>query len=165
MARPLLTDSLWARVQPLLPEPKPRRHRYPGRKRLDDRSCLTGILLVLKMDIPWEHLPQELQCGSGMTCWRRLREWQESGHWSAVRDLLMDHFEGAERINWNRAPDRTRNPKRHTRKRRPRIVHIACLVEDRPRRYRQDRKPEAVSRLEYVPGYAPLRKSEVGTGT
>jgi transposase len=165
VARPLLTDALWTRVQPLLPEPKPRRQRYPGRKRLDDRSCLTGVLLVLKMDIPWEHLPQELNCGSGMTCWRRLREWQESGHWGAMRDLLMDHFDGNQRINWKRAPAETRNPNRHTRKRRPRIVHIACRVEDRPRRYRQRKKSEAVSRLEYVPGYAPRRQPEVGTGT
>ena len=50
-----------------------RRYRYPGRKRVPDRAALTGILFVLKTGIPWEHLPQEMGCGSGMTCWRRLR--------------------------------------------------------------------------------------------
>jgi hypothetical protein len=29
--------------------------------------------------IPWEFLPQELGFGSGMTCWRRLRDWLEAG--------------------------------------------------------------------------------------
>lgn len=164
VARPLLTDALWTRIQPLLPPPKPRRHRYPGRKRLDDRSCMTGILLVLKMDIPWEHLPQELNCGSGMTCWRRLREWQDSGHWGPIRDLLIAHFEGAEKFAWNRAPAEARASKRHKRKRRPRIVHIACRISDRPRRYRRGTTEESSQRLEYVPGYAP-RAVRVNTGT
>ena len=68
MAKPLVSDELWEIVQPLLPAPKPRRFRNPGRKRLDDRKALTGILFVLKSGIPWEMLPQEMGCGSGMTC-------------------------------------------------------------------------------------------------
>lgn len=31
---------------------------------------------MLYTAIPWEFLPQELGFGSGMTCWRRLRDWQ-----------------------------------------------------------------------------------------
>jgi transposase len=56
---------------------RPRRFRYPGRKPLADRQVMTGILFVLKTGIPWERLPQEMGCGSGMTCWRRLRDWQQ----------------------------------------------------------------------------------------
>ncbi len=67
MAKPILDDELWSLIQPLLPPPKPRRTRYPGRKPLDDRA---GILFVLQSDIPWEMLPQEMGCGSGMSCWR-----------------------------------------------------------------------------------------------
>ena len=52
MAKPLVSDELWEIVQPLLPAPKPRRFRNPGRKRLDDRKTLTGILFVLKSGIP-----------------------------------------------------------------------------------------------------------------
>ena len=63
MAKPLVSDELWQSVQALLPAPKPRRFRYPGRKRLDDRKALTGILFVLKIDIPWEDLPIEMGCG------------------------------------------------------------------------------------------------------
>ena len=74
MAKPLLDDALWSIIQPILPKPKRRRFRYPGRKPIDDRKCLTGILFVLKTGIQWEDLPQEMGCGSGMTCWRRLHE-------------------------------------------------------------------------------------------
>src|SRR3954453_7764254 len=76
MAKPLVPDDLWEIIQPLLPPPKPRRFRYPGRKSLDDRKALTGILFVLKTGIPWEDLPAEMGCGCGMTCWRRLHAWQ-----------------------------------------------------------------------------------------
>lgn len=40
-------DALWSRIAPLLPPPKARRYRYPGRKPLDDRRVLSGILYVL----------------------------------------------------------------------------------------------------------------------
>jgi transposase len=65
-------DGLWERIEPLLPR-KPRRFRYPGRKPFDDRRALQGILFVLHTGIGWEHLPQELGFGCGLTAWRRLR--------------------------------------------------------------------------------------------
>jgi transposase len=75
-ARPLLDDELWSVMEPLPPPPpKPRRFKYPGRKPLDRRKVLTGILFVLKTGIPWEDLPQEMGCGSGMSCWRHVRYW------------------------------------------------------------------------------------------
>ena len=76
MAKPLLSDELWSVIEPILPPPKPRRFRFPGRKPVGDRQCLTGILFVLKTGIPWEDLPQEMGCGSGMTGWRRARVWE-----------------------------------------------------------------------------------------
>ena len=56
------------------------------------RVTLTGILLVLKSGIPWEMLPQEMGCGSGMTCWRRLRDWQEAGVWQKIWEVLLDEL-------------------------------------------------------------------------
>ena len=88
MARPLVSDELWELIEPLIPK-VPRRHRFPGRKRIDDRKVLTGILFVLQTGIPWEYLPQEMGCGSGMTCWRRLREWQQAGVWQRLHELLL----------------------------------------------------------------------------
>jgi transposase len=64
---------------------------------------LTGILFVLKSGIPWEMLPQEMGCGSGMTCWRRLRDWQSAGVWEKLHTTLLDQLRKADQIEWSRA--------------------------------------------------------------
>ncbi len=101
MAKPLVTDDLWAVIEPLLP--KPRRYPKGGRPRVDDRAALTGILFVLKTGIPWEYLPPELGCGSGMTCWRRLRDWQKAGVWGRLHRLLLDRLRATGKIDFSRA--------------------------------------------------------------
>jgi transposase len=102
MARPIVSDELWEVVEPLIPRVE-RRFRHPGRRRIDDRKVLTGILFVLQTGIPWEHLPQEMGCGSGMTCWRRLKEWQDAGVWQRLHEVLLSRLHVAERIDWSRA--------------------------------------------------------------
>jgi transposase len=102
MPRPLVSDALWELVEPLIPEVR-RRYRFPGRKRIDDRKVLTGILFVLRTGIPWEYLPQEMGCGSGVTCWRRLREWQRAGVWQRLHELLLARLNEADLIDWDRA--------------------------------------------------------------
>jgi len=81
---------------------KPRRNKYPGRKPLDDRAVLSGILFVLQSSIPWEMLPQEMGCGSGMSCWRRLRAWQEAGVWDRLHEVLLARLRTADKIDWSR---------------------------------------------------------------
>ena len=103
MAKPLLDDSLWEFIEPLLPPPKPRRFRFPGRKPVGNREVLTGILFVLKTGIGWEYLPQEMGCGSGMTCWRRLAQWQKAGVWNKVHLMLLEKLQEAEKLDWSRA--------------------------------------------------------------
>lgn len=103
MAKPIVDDALWKRMEPLLPEPKPRRFRFPGRKPVPNRAALTGILFVLRTGIPWEYLPQELGCGSGMTCWRRLQEWHQAGVWEKVHRALLDALREGDQIDWSRA--------------------------------------------------------------
>ncbi len=103
MAKPLLSDALWFVMEPLLPPPRPRRFRYPGRKPVGDRQCLTGILFVLKTGIPWEDLPLEMGCGSGMTCWRRLCKWRRAGVWARLHATLLAHLQEAGQIDWSRA--------------------------------------------------------------
>lgn len=99
MAKPLLPDALWERIQPLLPPEPPKPDG--GRPRVPDRAALTGILFVLKTGCPWEYLPQELGCGSGMTCWRRLRDWHAAGVWKKIWKLLLDELGLADRIDWS----------------------------------------------------------------
>jgi transposase len=103
MAKELIDDKLWEIVEPLLPKPKKRRFRFPGRKPVGNREALTGILFVLKSGISWEMLPREMGCGCGMTCWRRLRDWQKAGVWDRIKQVLLDSLGKANNIDWGRA--------------------------------------------------------------
>ena len=98
----IVSDELWELFEPLLPK-KERRFRYPGRKRLDDRLALQGILFVLHTGIAWTHLPAELGFGSGVTCWRRLDEWQRAGVWERLHAVLLARLRAAGEIEWSRA--------------------------------------------------------------
>jgi transposase len=98
----IVSDELWELVEPLLPK-KERRFRYPGRKRFPDRQALQGILFVLHTGIAWTHLPQELGFGSGVTCWRRLDEWQRAGVWERLHVLLLQRLRAAGELEWSRA--------------------------------------------------------------
>jgi transposase len=103
MAKPLVSDTLWERIEPLLPPQKPRRSRYPGRKPIDRRKVLCGIIFVLKTGIPWEEVPQEMGCGCGMTCWNYLQAWQRAGVWQRLHEVLLAELQEADRIDWSRA--------------------------------------------------------------
>ncbi|MEI5997873.1 IS5 family transposase [Paraburkholderia bengalensis] len=98
----LLDDELWAFIEPLLPPPKPRRSRYPGRKPLDGRAMLTGILFILQTGLRWDLLPREMGCGSGMSCWRRLRDWQAAGVWDRLHEVQLAKLRESDRIDWSR---------------------------------------------------------------
>jgi transposase len=98
----IVPDGLWQRIVPLLPKPVVRDPRRPGRSRLDDRKVLCGILFVLHTGIQWEFLPQELGFGSGMTCWRRLDEWNRAGVWQRLHELLLAELHGAGKLDWSR---------------------------------------------------------------
>lgn len=105
MARPKpweVSDELWALIEPLLPRHE-RRFRYPGRRRIDDRKTVQGILFVLYTGIQWELLPQELGFGSGSTCWRRLAEWQHAGVWEELQEVLLAKLRGAGQLDFSRA--------------------------------------------------------------
>ena len=102
MAKQLVDDEFWEVIKPLLP-PSPARTSTRGRPRLSDRAALTGILFVLRSGLPWEMLPREMGCGSGMTCWRRLRDWHRAGVWRELHRLLLSRLERAGQLDWSRA--------------------------------------------------------------
>jgi transposase len=102
MAKQILNDELWQIIEPIIPKKK-RRFRYPGRKPVPDKAALIGILFVLKTGIGWEDLPPEMGCGSGMTCWRRLRDWQKAGVWDKIHEVLLSKLRKADQIDFSRA--------------------------------------------------------------
>ena len=101
MAGGLVPDALWNLIEPLLPIPSPK--PQGGRPRLTDRACLAGIIFVLRSGIPWRMLPKALGCGSGMTCWRRLRDWQKDGIGDLMHFALLDWLSRDGQIDWSRA--------------------------------------------------------------
>jgi transposase len=100
MVKPLVSKALWGAIEPLLP-PEPAKPKG-GRPRVDDRAALAGILFVLRSGIPWEMLPSEIGC-SGMTCWRRLRDWQAAGVWMRLHRTLLERLADADQLDWSRA--------------------------------------------------------------
>ena len=101
MSRPILPDAVWLLVEPLLPRHAP--SVKGGRPRITPRQALTGILFVLETGSAWEDLPTELNCGSGMSCWRYLRDWQIDGTWDRLHAALLERLDRAGRIDWSRA--------------------------------------------------------------
>jgi transposase len=101
MAKPLLPDELWEIIEPILPPHPPR--PKGGRPPVEDRKALTGILFVLETGIAREDLPAEMGCGCGMTCWRRLRDWQLDGTWAKIHAELLARLDDAGKIDWQRA--------------------------------------------------------------
>ena len=101
MARALLPEDLWSLVAGHLPTHRP--SPKGGRARIDDGAAETGILFVLKTEIPWEYLPRELGCGSGMTCWRRLHQWMLAGVWQHIHEAFLRRLQEHDQIMWDRA--------------------------------------------------------------
>lgn len=103
MAKPLVDEGLWMLIEPILPPPKPRNFRHPGRLPLPNRAVLNGIIFVLKTGIRWMDLPSELGWGCGKVCRERLRDWHEAGVWVALHAVLLAELNGADKLDWSRA--------------------------------------------------------------
>lgn len=101
MSEQLVSDELWQMVKPLLPAETSKARG--GRPRIPDWTVLSGIVFVLRSGIPWRMLPKEMGFGSGVTCWRRLRDWQKAGVWRPLHQVLLDRLGRSGRVDWSRA--------------------------------------------------------------
>ena len=102
-SRRLVSDQLWELLEPLIPPPPRAKNGRTGRPRVDDRAALNGILFVAEHGIAWKKLPVELGFGSGITCWRRLRAWQEAGVWEKLHHAVLDQLGQDGALDWSRA--------------------------------------------------------------
>ncbi len=90
-------DEVWEVVEPLLPAVQVAK---TGRPRVPDRVAFNAIVFVLVTGIAWRFVPQELGC-SGVTAWRRLRDWQQAGVWERLHQTLLERLNAAGAIDWS----------------------------------------------------------------
>jgi transposase len=96
-----ISEALFKKIEPLLPVFVP--SAKGGRPPVSNQRALNGIVFVLRTGIPWEELPKQLGFGSGMTCWRRLRQWQAAGVWHRLHMVLLDELRNTGRLDLSRA--------------------------------------------------------------
>ena len=94
----LVDDAFWAVLEPLLPKYPP---KTTGRPRVSDRAAFTAIVFVLLTGVPWRMVPKEIGC-SGVSAWRRLRDWQAAGVWEHLHHELLRRLNAAGQIDWSR---------------------------------------------------------------
>ena len=97
--KPQLTDEQWLLIADLFPEP--RMTRRGGRPRVASRPCFEGILWILRSGARWKDLPTRFP--SPATCWRRLKEWTESGAFQKAWKRLLGKLHGLRSIDWEEA--------------------------------------------------------------
>lgn len=103
MSEPLLSEQLWQHLEPLLPKHKKRRNaQYAGRKPVDARKVMTGIIFVLKTGVPWKSLPATSDFPSGHTCRRRLLEWDRKGVWRRLWQSILSELQAEGKLDWER---------------------------------------------------------------
>ena len=97
--KPYLTDEQWVMIADLFADPDP--SPKGGRPRVPPRECLEGVLWVLHSGARWKDLPFHFP--SPATCWRRLKEWSESGVFTAAWRRLLGKLDRLRGINWEEA--------------------------------------------------------------
>lgn len=91
-----ISDSLWERIEPLLPEQKPK--KVAGRPRMDDRKAMAAIFYVLRTGIQWKALPRSL--GAPSTVHDRFQEWREAGFFRLLWQAGLEAYDEAKGIDW-----------------------------------------------------------------
>jgi putative transposase len=91
-----VSDALWERVRPLIPERRP--HPKGGRPATDDRAMLTAMIYVLRTGIQWNALPREL--GASTTVYDRFRLWEKQGFFDRVWQAGLQEYDELVGIDW-----------------------------------------------------------------
>ncbi|TWT60935.1 transposase [Rubinisphaera italica] len=97
--KPYLNDEQWNLIEDLFPEPV--MTIAGGRPRVPARRCLEGVLWVLVSGARWKDLPERYP--SPATCWRRLKEWTESGVFRKAWIRLLGQLDEFREIDWEEA--------------------------------------------------------------
>src|SRR3712207_6363905 len=98
MHRGDLTDAQYARLQPLLPPPRPAKGSKGGRPRNDDRTMINGILWILRTGAPWSDLPERYGPPSSVST--RFYRWKQAGLWDAILAAVQAAADAADELDW-----------------------------------------------------------------
>jgi len=94
--KPFLTGAQWEKIKPLLPE-----FSGMGRKPIDNRLVLEGILRMLRTGARWRDIPKPYP--SGTTCWRRFSQWEEEGVWEKAWRAFLAELDAKKAVDWSEA--------------------------------------------------------------
>ena len=97
----VLTDEMWAQVEPLLPSSQGR----PGRPFRDHRQVVEGVVYRLRTGVPWRDLPE--QFGPWQTVWKRHARFSRDGTWDRVLSRLQVQADAAGQLDWTVSVDST----------------------------------------------------------
>ena len=92
-----LTKQQWEAIRVHLPQPKV--SRRGGRPRVEDRRCVEGILWILWTGAQWSEWPRRY--GSPSTCWRRLKQWEETGVLLKLWRVFLAQLNDQQKLRWD----------------------------------------------------------------
>ena len=96
MNRGDLTNTEWARLEPLLPPQKPE----VGRPNKDHRTIINGILWINRTGAPWRDLPARY--GPKGTVSSRFYRWRAAGLWARVLAALQEQADAEGHVDWSK---------------------------------------------------------------
>ena len=95
-----VSDALWAKIEPLLPE-HVNTHRFGGgRPRADDRRCMDAIFFVLRTGCQWGALDATAICAHS-TAHDRFQEWRAAGVFERLWELSLQEYDELKGVDWS----------------------------------------------------------------
>lgn len=97
----VITDELWALIEPILPSGAGR----VGRPWRDHRQTLEGIAFRFRTGTPWRDLPDEF--GPWKTIWKRHRRWSCDGTYQQIFEHVVNTLDDEQQLDWLVSADST----------------------------------------------------------
>jgi len=91
-----VSDELWAKIEPILVEHDPPQHM--GRKRIDQRRALDGIIYRMRSGVQWNQLPKEF--GDDSSVHRTFQRWVARKVFERIWSVLVSDCAELGGVDW-----------------------------------------------------------------
>ena len=91
-----VSDELWEMIRPILEELDP--PSWTGRRRVDQRAALNGIIYQMRSGCQWNHLPK--QFGDDSSLHRTFQRWVRKGVLKGIWAKLVENCEELGGVDW-----------------------------------------------------------------